>query len=250
MGTPEGRDKSGPYALCTPACIVEPIFAIIQTSVEALFPVQPAGLQGYSRLFATKGIDCVDMRVQEHVKLSTAMALVALPWLKKDVWIPLTASILIDVDHYLWHAVTHRTLSLRAAVRYFEQADPPRLVQAKLLHHPITLGGLLLLAARTHSRILWLILAGLLFHVGLDAVHVWQMSCLKRSLSEQAHFKCSACGNEYEELQLHTVQVASNLLDRYNPRHFVVLCPTCHEQAHRDSTDDTEYGIIPAKSFG
>ncbi len=59
------------------------------------------------------------MRVQEHVKLSTLAAAAALPWLGKDVWIPLTASVLIDVDHYMWHAVTYRTLSLRAAIQYF-----------------------------------------------------------------------------------------------------------------------------------
>jgi len=47
------------------------------------------------------------MRVQEHIKLSGAAALVALPWLKQDVWIPFVASIGIDIDHYLWHAVTH-----------------------------------------------------------------------------------------------------------------------------------------------
>ncbi len=98
------------------------------------------------------------MRIQEHIKLSTAAAVVALPWLKKDIWIPFVASIGIDVDHYLWHAVTHRTLSLPAAVHYFGQADPPRLPQAKLLHHPLVLGLLLFIATLTRSRILWLIL--------------------------------------------------------------------------------------------
>ena len=70
------------------------------------------------------------MRVQEHAKISAAATIVALPWLKKDVWIPLASSVLIDADHYLWHAMIHRTLSLRAAVRYFGQADPPQLPQA------------------------------------------------------------------------------------------------------------------------
>src|SRR5690349_7363993 len=107
------------------------------------------------------------MRVQEHVKLSTAAALVAVPWLKKDIWIPFVASIFIDVDHYLWYAVTHRTLSLRAAVRYFGQADPPQLSEARLLHHPLMLLTLLLLAVRLRSRMLALILSGLLFHVSL-----------------------------------------------------------------------------------
>jgi len=175
------------------------------------------------------------MRIQEHVKLSTAAAVVALPWLKQDVWIPFTASILIDVDHYLWHVVTHRTLSLRAAVRYFGQADPPRQGQAKFLHHPVILGGLLLLAVRTRARILWLILAGLLFHVSLDAIHITQMNALKRSLSQQARYICPACGEPHDALQLHTVHFARNLLDRYNPGNFVVLCPTCHERAHRRS---------------
>src|SRR5436190_9647231 len=115
------------------------------------------------------------MRVQEHVKLSTAAAIAALPWLKKDVCIPLAASILIDADHYLWHAITHRTLSLRAAVRYFRQADPPQLPEARLLHQPIILAMLLLFAVRTRSRVLWLILAGFLFHVSLDIIHMTQM---------------------------------------------------------------------------
>ena len=172
------------------------------------------------------------MRVQEHVKLSTLAAAAALPWLGKDVWIPLTASILIDVDHYMWHAVTYRTLSLRAAINYFGQADPPQLQEARLLHHPLVLGILLLIALRTRSRILSLILAGLLFHVSLDVVHATQMKSLKHSLSEKANGICPECGEECEALQLHTVYFSPNVLDRYNPGYFVVLCPTCHELAH------------------
>src|SRR5438034_7460103 len=116
------------------------------------------------------------MRIQEHVKLSTAAAVVALPWLKKDVWLPLAASVLIDVDHYLWHAITHRTLSLRAAVRYFGQANPQGRAATRFLHHPLVLGSLLFLAVRMRSRILALVLAGLLFHVSLDVIHMRQMS--------------------------------------------------------------------------
>lgn len=175
------------------------------------------------------------MRIQEHLQLSTAATILTLPWLKKDAWLPLAASIFIDIDHYLWHAITHRTLSLRAAVRYFQQADPPRLQQARLLHHPLVLGLLLLLAGRTHSRILWLILLGFLFHVSLDTIHVIQMDHLKSSLSEQTQDRCVSCGKYYTALQLHTVHLARNIFDRYNPQHFVVLCPACHENAHPSS---------------
>jgi hypothetical protein len=175
------------------------------------------------------------MRVQEHIKLSAATAMVTLPWLKKDVWIPLASSVLIDVDHYLWHAVTQHTLSLRAAIRYFEQANPPQLQQSRVLHHPIVLCGLLLVAIRTRSRILWLIFAGLLFHVSLDLVHVTQMKSLKRTLNKQAQHICPQCGKRYEELQLHTVHFTNNVLSLYDPCHFVVLCPACHEEAHNKS---------------
>jgi hypothetical protein len=173
------------------------------------------------------------MRIQEHVKLSTAAAIAVMPWLKQDVWIPLAASIGIDIDHYLWHAVTHRTLSLRAAMRYFGQADPPQKPQAKFLHQPIVLGTLLFIALRLRSRLLFLILAGLLFHVSLDVIHISQMHGLKRSLSQQARGRCPVCGKAEAALQLHTTRVPSNLLERYAPRNFVVLCPACHEMAHR-----------------
>ena len=172
------------------------------------------------------------MRVQEHLKLSTAAAILALPWLKKDIWIPFASSIFIDVDHYLWYAVAYRTLSLKAAVRYYGQADPPQLPQARLFHHPLVLGALLLFALRLRSRVISLILAGLLFHVSLDIIHNSQMGYLKSSLSKQANNVCPECGQPFDALQLHTVHFASNLLERYNPKHFIVLCPTCHEQAH------------------
>jgi len=173
------------------------------------------------------------MRIQEHLKLSTAVSLVAMPFLKKDTWIPFIASIGIDVDHYLWYAVTHRSLRLREAVRFFQQADPPQTAVMKLFHQPLFLGLLLFLGIRFRSRFLLLVLAGLLFHVGLDILHNTQMGTLKQTLSEQAMYSCPECGCPEEKLQLHTVRVTNNLLERYHPKYFVVLCPACHERAHR-----------------
>ncbi|GAC1628898.1 MAG: hypothetical protein NVS4B11_27230 [Ktedonobacteraceae bacterium] len=175
------------------------------------------------------------MRPKEHATLSTVAAIVALPWLKKDIWIPFAASILIDIDHYLWHVATHHTLSLRAAIRYFGQADPPQLPEARLLHHPLVLGMLLFFALRLRSRMLSLVFAGLLFHVSVDVIHVTQINHLKHSLSEQANNICPECEQRFSTLQLHTIYFAPNLRDRYNPQHFIVLCPTCHECAHASS---------------
>ncbi len=182
------------------------------------------------------------MRIQEHIKLSTVAAVITLPWLKQDVWIPFAASIFIDSDHYFWHAVTQRTLSVRAAMRYFGQADPPQRPMAKFLHRPLVLGPLVLVATLTRSKTLWLILAGLLFHVSLYAIHISQMSHLKQSLDEQADTTCPACGQPCDRLQLHTVYFAPNIFDRYNPQHFVVLCPSCHGKAHQRN-------VTPRRSY-
>jgi cytochrome c553 len=103
-----------------------------------------------------------------------------------------------------------------------------------LFHHPLVLGALLFIAVRLRSRLLLLILAGLLFHVSLDVIHGTQMSSLKSSLSEQAGFTCPECGKYDEALQLHTLHFARNIFDRYNPQHFVVLCAACHERAHKN----------------
>ena len=173
------------------------------------------------------------MRPQEHVKLSAIAAAAAWPWLKQDVWIPFTASILIDADHYLWHAITQRTLSVRAAVRYYRQANPPQRPEMRLLHQPVVLGLLLVLAVRTRSRLLSLILAGLLFHVSLDRYHQAQMRALKRNLNEQANYTCPACGKKLDELELHTTRRPRHFLEQYSSRNFVVLCPECHRAAHQ-----------------
>ena len=172
------------------------------------------------------------MRVQEHLKLSAVAAAVAFPWLKQDVWLPFATSILIDVDHYLWYVVTRRDLSLRAAVHYFGGAHPSPTRWAKFFHQPPALGCLLFLAVRWRSRFLWLVLAGLLFHVSLDLVHADKMERLKQKLVAQAQGVCPACGERADTLELHTLRFSHNIFDRYNMVHFKVLCPQCHERIH------------------
>ena len=172
------------------------------------------------------------MRPQEHAQISAIAAAAAWPWLKQDVWIPFAASILIDADHYLWHAITQHTLSLRAAVRYYRQANAPQRPDQRLLHQPVVLGLLLFLAIRLRSRLLALILAGLTFHVCLDRFHQSKMRTLKRTLNEQADFTCPTCGTRLTELEMHTIRAPLFVLARYQARNFVVLCPACHRAVH------------------
>ncbi|PZR87313.1 MAG: hypothetical protein DLM67_22385 [Candidatus Nephthysia bennettiae] len=163
------------------------------------------------------------------------MAGAALPWLRKDVWIPLTSSVLVDVDHYLWHSVAHRTLSLRAATRYFGRANPRQPAQSRLLHHPLLIGAVIIAAAASRSRALRLITSGVLFHVSLDLFHVRQTARLKRSLIGSAQGVCESCRRRDGALELHTLRFAGNPLVKYRPRNFTVLCSSCHERAHDEA---------------
>lgn len=173
------------------------------------------------------------MRPQDHAKISAVAAVAALPWLKQDVWIPYTASILIDVDHYCWHAISQRTLSLRAMARYFAQGKAPQRPEVRLLHQPPVLGLLLLLAVGTRSRLLGLILSGLIFHVCLDRYHQTRMRYLRRSLSEQANFTCPKCGTPHGELELHMLRRPRSLRERYSASSFIALCHSCHKALHQ-----------------
>src|SRR5262249_2220308 len=67
------------------------------------------------------------------------------PRLRGAVLAPWAVCILLDVDHYLWFCVHERTLSLKKAVRFFNQAQPPQHAGTRALTHPRTwplFGGL------------------------------------------------------------------------------------------------------------
>lgn len=143
------------------------------------------------------------MRLEEHVAFSTAAALVALPWLKEEIWLPYTASILIDVDHYLEFVAARRRLSLREALRYLRTPHRQRGPLPKPLHHPLTLSALAALAALTRQRWLWLVLAGMLFHVSLDACNNELVRGIQRQLQREAAGRCPGCARQVSRLELH-----------------------------------------------
>jgi hypothetical protein len=173
------------------------------------------------------------MRLEEHLTFSTAAALLALPWLKEDVWLPYAASLLIDGDHYLWYVVTQRRLDPREALRYFRRPQARRGPLAKPLHHPLVLTLLALLALSTHSRRLWLVLAGLVFHVSLDAFNNQKVRGIQRQLQREAGERCPRCGLPTPRLELHALRPVRTLLARYQRANYVVLCPACHRELHR-----------------
>ncbi|WP_052890554.1 hypothetical protein [Thermogemmatispora carboxidivorans] len=173
------------------------------------------------------------MRLEEHVAFSTAAALVALPWLKEEIWLPYTASILIDVDHYLEFVAARRRLSLREALRYLRTPHRQRGPLPKPLHHPLTLSALAALAALTRQRWLWLVLAGMLFHVSLDACNNELVRGIQRQLQREAAGRCPGCARQVSRLELHARRPLRSLLARYQRANYVVLCPECHRLVHQ-----------------
>lgn len=169
------------------------------------------------------------MRVRDHILLSTAGAALLTQRLGRGaagVW---AAAVLLDADHYVWYCVRHRRLSLRAAVRFFNGAQPAHASTTRALHHPVALLGILRLAMR-RPRLRPLAL-GMSFHIALDALHEARMRRIRALALARDRFCCRACGAHGEPLSAHVFRQPP-LLPSYKPRHLVSLCGPCHEAAH------------------
>ena len=175
------------------------------------------------------------MRVRDHMALSTVGAVLLYPRLRGAVLGPWAASILIDVDHYLWFCLRQRRLSPVAALRFFTQAQPPQHRQTRLLHSPVVLLGLLLLgrlpSAPTGRRTTAWALLGMAFHVGLDAYDTARRGQARRAALARDGGICQRCGAQGPGVVAHLWRQPC-LLPSYRREHFTSLCGACHEAAH------------------
>jgi hypothetical protein len=175
------------------------------------------------------------VRVRDHVLVSTVGAVLLYPRLRGTVLGPWAASILIDVDHYLWFCLRQRRLHPLAALRFFTQAQPPQHRQTRLLHSPGLLLGLLLLghlpSAPTRRRMTTWALLGMAFHVGLDAYDRARRDQARRAALARDGFTCQRCGAQGPGVVAHLGHQPC-LLPSYRPAHFTSLCGACHEAAH------------------
>jgi hypothetical protein len=173
------------------------------------------------------------VRVRDHVLLSSGGAVLLVPWLRRAVLVPWAASILIDVDHYLWFCAHERSVNPRQAVRYFHQAQPPQHAGTRLLHHPVTL--LALLALGTRWRWALLVALGLGFHVGVDVYHGARMRGARRAALLRDDGTCQWCGAQGPDVVAH-VWRQPWLLPSYHVDQLISLCAQCHEAAHRGAS--------------
>lgn len=169
------------------------------------------------------------MRVRDHVVLSTAAAVVLYPRLGTSAFGAWAASILIDVDHYVWFAVRNRRLNPVSAIRSFNSAQSQEHAETRLLHHPAVLAALLLAGMR--RRALLMPALGMAFHVGLDVYHRSRTSAARASALKRDHMTCQVCGSPAPWVVPHLWR-QPDVLPSYRVEHFVTLCAQCHEVAH------------------
>ena len=170
------------------------------------------------------------MRVRDHIVISTALAAALYPVLRRRVVAPWAASILLDADHYLWHAAHARTLDPRAAMRFFNQAQPPRHAATRWLHTPQALLLLILVGLRWPLAIRAAL--GVALHIQLDLYHEWRTDRIRAAVLRRDRAICQWCGARGPDVVAHCWRQPL-ILPSYRPAHFISLCAACHEAAHR-----------------
>ncbi|MGA9774620.1 MAG: hypothetical protein WBU92_01725 [Candidatus Dormiibacterota bacterium] len=168
--------------------------------------------------------------MRDHVALSTAGAAVLAPLLGWQVLPAWAASILIDIDHYLWFLARRRRLSPLAAIRLFNQPEPPGQWATRSLHHPAALLAVGLVAARL--RRLRPLALGMGFHVALDTYHRRQLRAGREDALRRAGHTCQRCWHQGEDVRAHQWRQRL-LLPSHRAGDFIALCPTCHLAAHQ-----------------
>ena len=169
------------------------------------------------------------MRVRDHVVISAAAAaLAALPWGPRalGLW---AGGVLIDVDHYVWYCLRQRRLNPVAAVRFFNQADPPTHSATRALHSPVVLSAALIAGSR--RRALLPAAMGMALHVALDVHHRVRMAKVRAAALERDEFTCQACGSTASGVRAYLLRQPL-LLPSYKAADHVSLCDRCHETAH------------------
>jgi hypothetical protein len=170
------------------------------------------------------------MRVRDHIALSTVAAAVLEPWFGREVLGFWAGGVIIDADHYLWFCMRQRRLSLRAAVGFFNEADPPQNPATRAFHTPAALLAVLLATCCRPQMLPFA--AGMGLHVGLDAMHELRMDRARAAALRRDGFSCQACGTRGPHVGTH-VRRQPRLLPSYGERNLVSLCGACHVDAHQ-----------------
>jgi hypothetical protein len=169
------------------------------------------------------------MRVRDHVMLSTAGAVLLRHRVGRRIAGPWAASILIDVDHYVWFCVRRRRMSPLAAVRFFNEAQSPQGRATRLLHSPVLPALGVLLGVRRRWALP--VAAGIALHIALDAWHEARMDEARAAALRRDDFTCQRCGIRGLDVGTH-VWRQPRLIPSFATANVVALCSSCHHAAH------------------
>jgi hypothetical protein len=169
------------------------------------------------------------MRVRDHIALTTAGAALLHPWLRRGATGLWAGGVLVDVDHYLWFCLQHRRWNPLAAVRFFNEAQPPQHGATRVLHSPVAPLAVLFLGVR--RRALLPIAVGMGMHLALDLHHDARMDEAAHAAMERDDFSCQVCGTRASHVGTH-LRRQPWLLPSYKTQNLVSLCAPCHEAAH------------------
>ena len=169
------------------------------------------------------------MRVRDHILISTAGAALAAPFIGRGAVSLWAGGVLIDADHYVWFCLRQHSLSLPAAVRFFNEAGPPRHPATRALHAPVALLVVFLLALR--QRRLLPVALGMGLHVALDTHHMARTARAQSAALARDGYSCQVCGTATPPIGAH-VWRQPRLLPSYRAQNLISLCGPCHEAAH------------------
>jgi hypothetical protein len=169
------------------------------------------------------------VRVRDHVLIATAGGVLTAPFIGRGALSLWAGGVLIDVDHYVWFCLRQRRLSPMAAVRFFNQADPPQHSATRTLHAPAALLFVLLLGLR--QRRLLPAALGMTLHAALDAQHAAHMDQARSAALARDEYSCQVCGTGTPAVGAH-LRRQPLLLPSYRVKNLISLCGPCHEAAH------------------
>lgn len=175
-----------------------------------------------------------------HVAASTLAALALARRRRAFPWLAWGASLLVDVDHLIWHARQRERIDPVAAWRYF-RSQPEDGPEGRLPLHRYEVIGVGLLLGRL-SRPAGEVALGLAFHRLVDdSTDLWYVGRrrilqrrrdkLRAIVFNREHGTCQGCGATGIALELHHRIPEANG-GRNEPENLLALCRTCHDRAH------------------
>jgi hypothetical protein len=188
------------------------------------------------------------MRFVHHVVASTLASGLLIPILGPMATVPWAASLVADVDHYLWYVWHYREGHPGRALDYFTHEGERPSGWAFPFHHPLPL--VLLLAGGVVVPLSGLLGLGLAFHLALDGLwdllRPWRLTrgrerraALRLAALRRDDYRCQVCGAHGVTLIVHHILPR----ERGGPdrlANMITLCETCHTEAHRISMSDDE----------